>query len=66
MFAAVALSPLKRNDRIELRLAVLRTLLPISGYHRFVDHKYLAPLRSHFMAIANKIEAARPGTLRHR
>jgi hypothetical protein len=43
----------------------LRTLLPISGYHRFVDHKYLAPLRAHFMAIANRIEAAQPGTLRH-
>lgn len=43
----------------------LRALLPISGLHRVLDYNYLAPMRNHFMRMADKIEAETPGTLKY-
>jgi len=41
----------------------LRTLMPISGYHRVLDYKYFAPMRANFLAMAKRIEADNPGSL---
>ena len=43
----------------------LRTLMLISGYHRVLDHKYFAPLRTKFLAMAKRIESDNPGSLPH-
>jgi hypothetical protein len=32
----------------------LRTLLPISGYHRVLDYRYLAPMRADFIGWQNR------------
>src|SRR5262249_29018115 len=53
------------SDRIAIPPSpALRTLWPISGYHRVLDYKYLAPLRDHFMRMAKKVEDETPGTLK--
>lgn len=43
----------------------LRNMWRISGYHRVIDYKYLAPMRARFMEMATRIEAANPGTLKY-
>lgn len=54
------------SDRIAIPPSpALRTLWAISGYHRVLDYKYLAPLRDHFMRMAKKIEDETPGTLKY-
>jgi hypothetical protein len=54
-----------RSDKIFIPPSPsLRILMPISGYHRVLDHNYFAPMRNRFMSMARRIEAKSPGTLR--
>lgn len=55
-----------RSDKVIIPPSpALRMLWAISGYHRVLDYKYLAPLRANFMRMAENIDAKEPERLKY-